>query len=166
MLDHMQTRIDLFPGLVNRLAGFDPSTQRRLACDIMRWAVRRTPVDDPRFATGYAALLAGAHRDDGVMSAARAVEAELDEKYLELLPDADDDEHDRQDNAAVLQAFNEARIAGALVAALGEDPLEAVCETLYEVQATIDSQEQLVDLQRHLPDISVAGLRHSWPCVT
>ena len=160
MLDYMPTRLDLLaPDLGNQIKRLDPAAQRLLACELMRWAVRRTPVDDPRFATGYAALLAGTYGDEAVMAVARTVEVELDEKYLDLLPNADtDEEHDHRFCAATSQAFDEVRVAGALVAALGDDPLEAACETLYEVQATFDGQPELTDLQTHLSQINLREL--------
>ena len=118
------------PELVRLVRGADAAHQRAYARAVVRLALERNGLDDPRLAPALAALDAGRSADPSVRPGVERFVAELDELAW--------DEQDRGAEEEYGVAFMRARAAGAVAAALDDDPETAAYEATYEANAAIE----------------------------
>ena len=117
--------------LVLLLSGRTDEELRVVAQDVVAFGLARAPVAGALVDQGLQALQAGDPGDGGLREELEALVAELDERAWaaqEAWESGDAPE------AAYAEAFGRARSAAAVVAALGQEPLDAALESVYEVQ--------------------------------
>jgi hypothetical protein len=148
------------PGLGARLRELTPERRRRLARAAAELALRRRPVDDPRVAAAWPALRGEAPAEpaatalqtlvDELDDESARLQRELEEARAQGRPEAEIARLDAADD----DAFESARAAAALVAALDPDADRAVVDALYEATYALGFDTALTE---RLVEAAVAG---------
>ena len=144
-------RIDtVVPGMTAELAALEPTRQREIARMAAGLALARHPLEEHL----GSAVIDLAHGKLGPSERARIVELTraLDDEYWGLEPASDAEAHTPFSKARS-EAFERARTADALAAALDDDPLAAATNAMYEAWAALGSGDEavraLIDIVRN-----------------
>ncbi len=121
--------------LVVRLERASSSQLRAAALAACRLALERTSLTDPIIEEGLKALTAGDYGDPLLRSKLESLVNALDEIQWDL---QDLLEEGRIDRATYEAAFNRARAANAVYAALDSDAFEAAADSIYEAYHATD----------------------------
>ena len=127
-----RTRLDtVAPDLVRLLSGRTAEELRVVARHVVAFGLARAPVAGALVDQALRALQAGHPVDDGLREDLEALVVELDERAWAAQVAW---ESGAAPEAAYAEAFARARPAAAVGAALGQEPLSAALDSVYEVQ--------------------------------
>ncbi len=106
--------------------------QRAAALAAARFALARNAVADPALSEALNALTAGRTTDTRLTERLQALVDSLDQVAWDLQEKEEAGQADQASRAEYLAAFQKARAANAVLAALNADPFTGACESTYE----------------------------------
>lgn len=137
-----RTRLESDPGLASvgrALRKLPDEELRRVAAAACEAGVRLAGLRAPVVTEAVKHLVAGTKVPAVLKRSLSKLAEQADNRYLDV-----SDEEDGCSSRRCLDAFREARVLAGVVFALGNDPLQATMEAVYEIAIGTDRSEELV----------------------